>query len=224
MKVVEAVGSAERQYRLNEALNQYPVTNELVWWAIAVQRGHLTEEERSKILRNYRIQAENWPNDNAPVAHILEAVKIDGIESTSDKFFYRVCFNYDRAWGAEDRRVQAMEELKAGIRESVAHADPELMTIEAWVEFEFACMQEGSSRVLSQEKRFDEAGNAEEILYSANTTGRSDYNLIRRELPAKVFPLLDVAEVIKPPRLSEHRYLLRAATVARLFGDLEVHS
>lgn len=209
----------ERQYRLKEVLQQHPVTNEAIWWLIVAQRGHLTLEERDRVVRNYKIYRETFPDDNPTVTHLLSGANLQGFRR--DRFFDRVTFNYDRAFGAEERHATAMDELRSGQRQMVDHQDPQFWTLERWVDHEFARMQRPPFMVLTQETKFNRELNAEEIVYRATNFGIIDFDDMRRELPAKAFPLLDVTEIIKPSPLTDWVDSQRPARVARLFGDAE---
>ncbi|GEM_PF-3982503 len=205
----------ERQYRLGELLQQYPVRNETIWWLISVQRGFLTEKERDRIVRNFRTYRELIPHTNTPVADILAGANLEGFKG--DRFFSRVCFNYDSAFGAEERYEAAIEDLQQGKRQMVGDSDTSLRSVERWVDYEFNRLH-GS---LSRDERFNRQVNAVETVYRATHLGITNFDPIWRELPTRVFPLLDVTEIIKPAPLTDWPYPERPARIAKLFGDAE---
>lgn len=240
MRIIEAAGSVlrrplervlpqrltlvERQYKLAEALRQYPVTNKSIWWHIIDQnRGFITKEERDRIIQGYKIYRELNPDSNTPVSDILAVAKLP--RARTDRFFTRVCFNYDRATDAQERYETAMGELQRGERNRVDLTDPQIWTLDQWVNFEFDRMQRSPFMNLREDERFNKNVNAEETVWHTTHFGITDHEHTRRDLPDKVFPLLDVTEIIKPPPLSDWLvdFPSRPARAARLFGDVEIY-
>lgn len=205
---------ADRQYRLSRVLNEYRLTNSGIWYQIMAKRGFLTGGEWGDIVRAYQTYKEIDFSDNTSVADLL-CMTLPG-KMGRDKFFRKVCFNYDFALGATAKLEQAVEDLAANKRSMVAFSDPEYWTVGQWVNYDCDCLLREHS--IYTHIRFNRTTNEPETVYRTNPDQYGRHEILRGVYLEEVLPLLDPNEIIKPTNLSIWSSR-EPARVAKLFGD-----
>ena len=124
-RLITPISPAEKQFRLEEALKQYPaLTNPNIWLCIIQAVDHqrrqkgILESEIQLIVAAYR---NTHTQGDIPVGELLTVAAEGHSHPIRNPFLQRVCFNYDWEFEGEQRRQEAYQQFQEEVRRGEPH-------------------------------------------------------------------------------------------------------